>query len=38
MPRSETKMHVSAFWVCYSLGGMHFLRDTYRLDYIGVSV
>ena len=35
---SDTKMHVSAFWVYYSLGGMHFSRVTYCWDYIRVSV
>ena len=31
-------MHVSAVWVYYSLGGMHFSRVTYRWNYIMVSV
>ena len=35
---SDTKMHVPAFWVYYSLGGMHFSRVTYWWHYIRVSV
>ena len=35
---SDTKMHVSAFWVYYSLGGKHFSRVTYWCDCIRVSV
>ena len=27
---SDTKMHVSAFWVCYNLGGSHVLVGLYK--------
>ena len=38
VPPSDTKMHVLAFWVYYSLDVMRFSRVTYWWDYIMVSV
>ena len=38
VPLSDTKIDVLAFWVYYSLGGMHFSSVTYRWDYIMASV
>ena len=38
VPPSGIKMHVSTFWVYYSLDVMHFSRVTYCCDYIMVSV